>query len=193
MTHKAKPPKEGACQFEKELYALITKRLDYSSETGIFRWKINERRARKGNIAGSNDGKGYVSIRLNGKNYRAARLAWLYVYRTLPKHYIDHINGNPSDNRISNLRDVTAFENQKNRKTNANNQTGISGVSPYRGGWSAIIVVNNKRIWLGMFQDFFEACCARKSAELEYGFHPNHGRNKPLVPITNGLFDSYGL
>lgn len=58
------------------------------------------------------------------------------------------------------------------------NKTGISGVywCKDRKKWTARISVNNKTKYLGRFDDFFEACCARKSADNTYNFHMNHGK-----------------
>ncbi len=71
----------------------------------------------------------YRSIQIKGKSYREHRVIWLYVYGEWPKGCIDHIDGNRSNNRVSNLRDVSYLENQKNRKLNANNSSGMPGVT----------------------------------------------------------------
>lgn len=83
---------------------------------------------------------------------------------TDPEIHIDHINGCGLDNRKNNLRIVTRSQNQLNRKLNYNSSTGVKGVSKERskyGYYSAHY--RGKRLYKGL--DFFEACCARKSAE----------------------------
>ena len=88
--------------------------LDYDHETGIFKYKVTRRKSIAGKIAGSYSNK-YIQISTTKGTFFAHRLAWLYVYGEWPKYQIDHINGICDDNRICNLRDVTASINQKNR------------------------------------------------------------------------------
>jgi len=57
-----------------------------------------------------------VTIGANGSRHLAHRLAWLYMAGAWPSGVIDHMNGDPSDNRWSNLRDVTQAENNANRR-----------------------------------------------------------------------------
>ena len=81
--------------------------LDYDLDTGIFTWKINKaKRTKIGDIAGWSY-NGYREIEINDKKYKAHRLAWLYVYGEMPNKLIDHIDGNRSNNKISNLREAT--------------------------------------------------------------------------------------
>ena len=99
--------------------------LEYSSEAGEFRWKwrdsqvptINARCA--GKVAGSENGQGYIKIVIDGRGYRAHRLAWLYMTGDWPKDQIDHINRDRADNRFCNLRDVSAKENVNNSRPRA--------------------------------------------------------------------------
>ena len=111
--------------------------------------------------------------------YASHRLAWLYVYGCFPKDEIDHIDGNPMNNAIENLRDVTSQENKKNMCKPVTNTSGSIGVGwrKCRGKWRATISVNNKALHLGYFNTFEEACNSRKIAEIKYKYHKNHGRN----------------
>ena len=162
---------------QKELKAL----LNYDPETGLFSWKerdcnnFNSKFANK--VAGSINSNGYVNIEIFGKCYKAHRLAWFYTYGFWPKN-IDHISGVRSNNSISNLRSVTCQQNNKNAKKRADNSTGLVGVSKHNksGKWRAYISLNGKVIHLGLFDCLFEACCARKSKEVHFDYHPNHGR-----------------
>lgn len=153
--------------------------LRYEPETGKFYWLINSGRAFIGNKAGNINSEGYVRIRIDGQEYKAHRLAWLYVYGVNPENEIDHINGIKDDNRIVNLRDVSHQENCKNQKNRINNTSGIQGVSwnKDKKKWTAGIRMNEKWNYLGGFEDKFEAICARKSAERRFSFHQNHGRS----------------
>ena len=140
---------------------------------GIFKWKIVIfSNVRIGDIAKSIDKDGYITIGINGRHNRAHRLAWLYVYGNLPEHEIDYINHNKIDNRIKNLRDVTRFENAKNKSMRSSSKSGIQGVSwdKKRKKWIAQIMKKN----LGRFNSIDEAKQAREEAKIKYGFHPNH-------------------
>ena len=154
----------------------LKKVIHYNPDTGIFTWiskvsyKINV-----GQKAGCVDGRNYVNIFIKKIKYRAHRLAWLYITGKWPDH-IDHINGIRNDNRLINLRNVDKYENSKNLCLDKRNKLGITGVYSIKGSYRARINSNNKSYSLGCFSDFFEACCARKSAEIKYKFHENHGR-----------------
>lgn len=120
---------------------------------------------------------GYLYIYIDNKSYLGHRLAWLYIHGEFPQNEIDHLNHNRSDNKISNLREATHQENCKNRSLAINNKSRVIGVHFSEEGekWIAYITNDYKNIKLGHFKDFFEAICARKSAEKKYGFHENHG------------------
>lgn len=82
---------------------------------------------------------------------------------------VDHINGNPSDNRKSNLRIVSHLENMQNKKIYKNNTSGTTGVSQlHNGKWKARIMVNGNEMWLGTFETKEEAVYARHAAEEKY-------------------------
>lgn len=143
------------------------------------RW--NKRFANKpaGTVIKDKNGDGkYIYVYVEGKLYPAHRLAWTIYYGQPPAGYIDHINGNGLDNRIENLRCVDATGNAKNRKKSPYNRCGISGVVwvESQQKWQVTVKDGGKQIIIGRYGDFFEAACARKSAEPLYGYHANHGR-----------------
>ena len=145
--------------------------LDYDPDTGRFTWRIAPRGHRAGSIAGCLDSYGYVVIRIDGANRKAHRLAWQHTYGTLPDGQIDHINCDRADNRIANLRVVTAQENQHNqRDARRGNQAGLLGVSPKRGRWRSQIKVDGKKLHLGMFDTPEEAHAAYLEAKRKH--HP---------------------
>jgi len=158
----------------------LKKLLKYKKKKGIFIWKSRNGSKAKNSLAGSIDTNGYISIGILNEQYRAHRLAWLYVYGEFPKNHLDHINHDKLDNRISNLREVTNKTNHKNRTKNSNNTSGITGVSwnKLNKKWFAQIIIDKKNIYLGSFIEFHEAVNARKNAEVLYGFHKNHGKDE---------------
>lgn len=106
----------------------IDQLLAYDPSTGIFRWKVDRYRQRiAGEVAGSNDGRGYIKICVMKRQIGAHRLAWFLTHRVWPHGVIDHINGDKGDNRLANLRDVSVSANQQNRRK-ATSNTGVLGV-----------------------------------------------------------------
>jgi len=103
------------------------------------------------------------------------RLAWLYMTGEWPENQIDHINHIGTDNRWVNLRDTD--ENPMNRGMQGNNTSGFTGVSWHKYGkkWQAEMQVGGEHIHIGYFTNKQQAIDARKSANIEYGFHENHG------------------
>ena len=127
--------------------------LDYCPLMGKFTWKIRvNRKVAVGSNAGTVNNHGYMIITIKGKKYLAHRLAWLFTHKTFPNGFIDHINGDRTDNKIENLRVVTNSENLQNqRKPRGNNPyLGVSIVKS-TGRWQANITVNKKQKNLGHF------------------------------------------
>ena len=152
--------------------------LYYDPETGIFIWLFaNSKRIKAGDIAGCLRKDGYVVIRINKRDYKAHRLAWLYMTGELPELQTDHTNHIRDDNKWENLRESTHQENGKNRSMYKNNTSDVTGVGwdKRENKWRSRIHVNDKSKFIGYFSDKFEAICARKSADNKYGFHENHG------------------
>ncbi len=163
----------------------LKKIIHYSPETGSFTWLIQRGKASPGKSAGHvcyKNTKQYLIIGVNGRIDRAHRLAWLYMTGSWPTMEIDHINGNGLDNSWSNLREVDRQTNCRNMRLHSHNTSGVAGVSwrKQKSKWRSYIVVNNKQLNLGHFCDWFDAVCARKSAEIKHSFHPNHGSKRPL-------------
>jgi HNH endonuclease len=132
---------------------ILKEKLEYNADTGLFIWKTN------GKVAGNLMTNGYITIRINGKQYLAHRLAIYYTLGFFPPEFTDHINGNRSDNRISNLRCVTRVENNENhRSPSKNNKVGLLGVTLNKyGKYISTIRVDNKKIYLGTFSTDVEA------------------------------------
>lgn len=120
-------------------------------------------------------GDGYHYLMIDGRRYAAHRLAWIYFYGQVPQQ-IDHENGDTSDNRIANLRDVSNLENSRNQKLRCTNRSGVTGIAWIDERWLAYIYVKGRFCRLGSFASFEAAVKTRKQAETHYGFHRNHGR-----------------
>src|SRR5262249_22527605 len=94
-------------------------------------------RNRWGRLAGSTNSQGRFQVRVDGRLYQAHRLVWLLHTGRFPVGEIDHINGDPLDNRISNLREATRAQNTANAKRRRDNSSGYKGVSRNGNRWSA--------------------------------------------------------
>ncbi len=150
--------------------------LHYDNRTGIFtRKKLTNRTAIAGGVSNKD---GYNRISIKNKRFLAHRLAWLYEHGKFPKHTIDHINHNRSDNRISNLREVAHKVNCMNQSKRSNNKSGITGVyfDKERNTWNATICIDGKTKALGRYSSISEAAQVRSISERENGFHTNHGK-----------------
>jgi hypothetical protein len=126
--------------------------LHYNPETGKWKWVRSKGGQKAGNVAGCLD-NGYYTIRIERRNWRSSRLAFLYMRGRWPIEVMDHKNGNPSDDRWINLREATHAQNQQNHKRNSRNMSGYKGVQwmPRHRKFRARIRVNNVLIWLGNF------------------------------------------
>jgi hypothetical protein len=147
---------------------------DYNPETGIFTRKVKTSNSVKvGDIAGSDNGNKYIKFCVNSKLEFAHRMAWLYVYGLIPKGNIDHINGNPSDNRISNLRLVNQSQNMQNTNKWKTNTSGYKGVTwaKDKNKWVAQIWKNHKRHYLGSFDESETAYKAYCEAAIKMHTH----------------------
>lgn len=178
---------------------MITKKLleemfDYNPDTGVLTWKqrpVSHFKTETGSkifntkysgkVAGhisTHALAGYVHVGINGKLYTAHRVIYMMVVGNWPKE-IDHINGDRADNRWCNIREVDRLTNNKNIKRRADNKSGVTGVYWFdkTNRWMCYIDHEGSRIHLGYFKSKEEAITARKTAEVKYNYHDNHGRN----------------
>lgn len=153
----------------------------YDPDTGKLFWRVTKsNRAVAGTEAGTTDKDGYVNINTNGKVRKAHRIIWDMLHpggEVKFNEQIDHINHNRSDNRPDNLRKVTARGNRMNVSLTEKNTSGAVGVSwsKSKSKWRAYVKVHSVFKHLGYFDDLEQAALARKAADVEYGFHENHG------------------
>ena len=158
----------------RSLGVLTQKRLcelvHYDPATGDFVWKIDRTGGVKaGSLAGYVNNEGYRMLRLDGRDYSAHRVAWLYRFGFWPLGEIDHINRDRADNRIANLRDVSRAVNQSNK--GCWGKSGHAGVQLRDNGkYRAYISGGGKRRSLGTFETFEEAVAAYRTAHASiYG------------------------
>ena len=141
--------------------------LDYDPMTGAFVWRVRtSSRAGQGDVAGFGDGKGYLAIRIDGVQVFAHRLAWFWTYGAWPFGEIDHIDGDRSNNRISNLRDATRSVNNQNQKRAQNrSKSGVLGVFRDKKKWNAKIAVDGSTYNLGNYPTKGDAYAAYLGAK----------------------------
>lgn len=149
--------------------------LHYDPETGIFTWKNSGKGRKLGRPAGALHKKlRSVQLQVGGKLYYAHRLAWLYMTGEWPKEHVDHMDGNPGNNRWSNLREATNAENMQNqRRARKDNQSsGLLGVTWHKAAqkFMAQINVDKRHIYLGLFETAEAAYEAYLKAKRE--LHP---------------------
>lgn len=113
--------------------------------------------------------QGYRIISIKNANYYAHRLIWK-MFNNEEHGFIDHIDQDPSNNKIENLRLISQSQNLHNTGNPKNNTSGVKGVSWNKkcNKWCAYIMIDNKTTYLGLHIDFNKACQARKKAELKY-------------------------
>lgn len=168
---------------------LLRKLLRYEPETGKLFWlhrtndidcrfrQFNSQFAGKEALYGMSASHGYRAGSIFAKQYLAHRVIWALIHDEWPS-FIDHINGDRTDNRLKNLRTVTKSENAKNMAISKRNKSGTIGIywAGHARKWRAEIMSGGKRRHLGYFTDIASASAARKMAERELDFHENHGR-----------------
>ena len=149
----------------------LNSQLKYDPKTGLFTWKINKKGPVKAGMkAGTRHSQGYITIRINGIDYLAHRLAWVFFYGFLKENeQIDHINLDRSDNRIENLRKATHAENCRNTKSRSHNISGLKGAhfDKRNGKYRARITIDKNQKWLGYFKTPEEAHEAYKEKAEE--------------------------
>ena len=121
---------------------------------GSLYWKVDRRVVKKGDKAGSVRHDGYCRIKIDQKDYLIHRVIFCMHHGYLPD-FVDHIDGNPSNNRIDNLRECSHAENMRNSKAPKTNKTGVKGVSwqSLAKKWQVRVQNNKKCFYFGLYDD----------------------------------------
>jgi hypothetical protein len=137
-------------------------------EDGVLISKVGVHKRAAGTVVGC-DSNGYKLVGIDYKLYKLHRLIFLWHHGYFPGE-VDHIDGNPRNNRIENLRAATSQGNKANRGRNKNNSSGYKGVTwdKRREKWVAQIMVNRKHIHLGQFDSAESAHRAYVAAAEKY-------------------------
>lgn len=164
----------------------LRKLFDYDAETGILRWRQDarcrngSRHPHAGKSAGDPNKASYRIVVVDAVKYRAHRIIWMLMTGEEPTCDIDHANGDPGDNRWTNLRHAPHADNMRNMRRHKDNQSGYKGVDYLARcaptPWRASIYVNNKLRHLGLFptpEDAHAAYC--RSAKEHFGEFFNPG------------------
>ena len=163
----------------------IRELLDYDPNTGYLTNKVKGIRRAIGKRVGGNtcNPEAYRSIRIDGILYLEHRLVWYHYYGTWPTSIIDHINRNKSDNRISNLREVTYSQNAINKLPNNCLYRGVT-LSSSGTKFKSQIRLNNILVYIGTFNSAKEASLAYESRarehHKEFYINPNYTYNENI-------------
>jgi hypothetical protein len=131
----------------------------YDAETGVLRWKIKPcDKVCVGDVVDCPNSSGHLRVQYRGKKYLVHRLVWLISTGNWPKDQLDHLDGNPGNNRLSNLREATGRQNQRNAKCHRAGQLRFTTYHKASGRWMACSPrINGKIRHLGCFDTMEEA------------------------------------
>lgn len=187
--YQTKPVTQERIDYLKTLF-------DYNPETGVFVSKVTRgvggSVTRPGDVIGCRMTQGYMTVRVDAVAYKLHRLAWMFMCGPIEwLGEIDHVNGVRSDNRISNLRVLSASENSKHTHgPRIDSTTNIRGVYEVQHGgktWFRVVVgLNSKTYHIGYFKTKVEAAVAATVAKYilhgGLGFDTGNPYQEPTEP-----------
>lgn len=145
----------------------------YDPDTGIFTNKVRRNNISPiGKVLGTKNASGHLVAQLDKKMYLLHRLAWFYCFKEWPEDILDHIDRNPENNRLDNLREATKVTNSYNSRLRKDNTSGIKGVyfDKRRNLFYSQIVANKQKTFLGYFETKEAAAKAySEAAKLAHG------------------------
>jgi len=148
----------------------------FQYKDGNLIWRESRRKARAGNVAGRKKSNGYCEVHVNGRLHGTHRIIFMMFHGYMPK-IIDHIDGDPSNNKIENLREASIAQNAMNSKKPSNNTSGFKGVyfCNRTNKWVAQCWALNTKHNLGHFQDIQDA--AKAVSDFRNSHHGEFANN----------------
>jgi len=140
--------------------------LELDPETGIVRWRVNRGHVKAGSVAGTVRTDNYTTIGVDGRRYLLHRVVYLLHHGQWPTGIVDHINGDPRDNRPMNIRVATVSQNGANKRR-GNSKSGFRGVYQRWRKWLAQISVDGRLRSIGMFFTAEDAARAYDRAAID--------------------------
>jgi len=133
--------------------------VSYDPLTGLFTNRVRRSMSPAGTVLRP---RNRIAISIEGRHYQPAHLVWFFVHGKWPDLLIDHIDTNPENNRIENLREANTTQNAHNRKVSKKNKSGFKGVNKATEAnrWQATIKAKGKKIYIGIFHTPEEAHAA---------------------------------
>jgi len=160
----------------------LKNQLTYDPTTGVFKWKESGKGRRKSLIAGCIKKKRgglnvWRRIVFDGVEYTSGQLAWVLMNGEFPPFIIDHIDGDPLNDKWENLRPGNNCVDQRNQRKSIRNTSGVVGVKWHASSskYHVYIGAGGVQKYLGCTDDFFQAVCIRKKAEIKYNYSYRHG------------------
>ena len=153
-----------------DLAVLVREWVRYNPETGAFTWRKSGPYKKAGAKAAHRASGGYCRISLYNRLVYAHRAAFVLMLGRWPAQFADHVDGDPSNNKWSNLREATLQQNNHNAKRPRTNKTGVKGVSylKTRGVYRARAWVNGRQRSLGCYETAEQAHAAYCKAVKEH-------------------------
>lgn len=140
---------------------------NYNSETGELRWRDRSGPKAAGSLAGTVTPLGYIVVGIDRIYYLTHRVIWKMMVGHDPIEFIDHRDGNKSNNRWANLRSASNGQNVQNSKLRRDNRSGAKGVhwDAYHQRWGATISAGRGQVRLGRFTAKKAAIAVRVAAQ----------------------------
>lgn len=154
----------------------LEEKFDYDPVSGHFTWKFTNSQHVQGQRAGFLGAWGYWTLYHEGKHMKAHRVAWYLTHGEWPS-MIDHIDGDRTNNSLSNLRIASYSQQNCNRRKPRNNSSGVKGVSwnSQAEKWQARVQADKRVKFLGYFESVEEASAAvltyRETVHKEFARH----------------------
>lgn len=146
----------------------------YNPKTGELFWRVSRGTRAAGQLASTKRGGGRLSVKFDRTVYALHRVIFVYQTGRQPSGYIDHIDGDPTNNAWANLRECTAAENSQNKQIYKSSKSGLMGVGAKSGGFQAMICVKGVNHYLGFFRTAEEAHAVYLAAKRDlHSFNPS--------------------